>query len=134
MATFESIQRLLLISDALERQTMAEIRDGLHGTTPETTEDVRKAFAEMSALRQQVYRLTPQLQPDLSQPPYECSAADRLLVESMAQAAEPEHAGSPAGAIATLEEFLRTEPSPWHREIAAEELQRLRAAAAASGP
>lgn len=134
MATFESIQRLLQILDAREHQTMAEIRDGLHGMASEATKNIRKALTEMSALRQQVYQIKPQLQPDKSQPPCECSAADRLLVESMAQAAEQAHAGNPAGAIATLEEFLRAEPSPWHREIAAEELQRLRPAATGPRP
>lgn len=94
--------------------------------TQETIADLKKALAEMSDLRHQVHQLIPEFNPDNADEPYECSAADRLLVESMTKAAELELAGNRARAIATLEEFLALESSPWHREMAEEELQRLK--------
>lgn len=126
MTTSESIRRLWLISSALQRQTEAEIRDGTHGMTQETIADLKKAQAEMSDLRHQVHQLIPDFNPDNADEPCECSAADRLLVESMTKAAELELAGDCARAISTLEEFLALESSFWHREMAAEELQRLK--------
>lgn len=130
MATFESIKRLGLISAALRDQTAAEICDGTHRMTQKTIEQVKKALAEMSELEEQFYRLKPQMRGSPSQP-YECSVADRLLVESMSKAAELEHAGNCEGAIETLKRFLKLDSSPWHQEMAIEELERLQGSASA---
>lgn len=129
MATFESIKRLGLISAALRDQTAAEIRDGTQGLTQETVEEVKRALAEMSELEEQVYRLKPQLRHGSPHPPYKCSAADRLLVESRVKAAEFENEGNCEGAIETLKRFLELDSSPWHREMAIEELERLQGSA-----
>lgn len=110
---------------------MTEIRDGKHGLTRESVEDLEKAIAEMAALMQQASLLSTHLRPEELRQTYQCSKEDRLLLESMYNAAELERAGNTTLAMETLGEFLALELPPWHQEMAKEELERLQGSAGA---
>ncbi|NJD05762.1 MAG: hypothetical protein FIA97_04595 [Methylococcaceae bacterium] len=126
MVSLDTTNRLLSVAADLIDRAASEIRDGKVEPVRENIELLGRALAEIFTVQHRIYESRPDLTPDYLKEPSEHSEANRSLMGVMFRASEFERVGDIAGAIAEFERFLQIEPSTFHTEIAAGEIQRLK--------
>jgi hypothetical protein len=126
MESIESVDRLLSVAATLLDRAASGIRDLPLEPVRPNIHRIGTALAEICELRNLIFASRPDLAPPHLVIPNREAEANRLLGEYLIRAYENEDAGAFGAAISELEQFLERESSTSHREIAEQEIERLR--------
>lgn len=129
MATAESTNHLLMVAAKLLDQAAAEIRDAKLEPVHVNIGRIGKALLEIFELQEAICKLAPELKLACLSTPNEHPESNRLLMQYMVHASELERAGRIDSAIAAYEEYIALESVAAYRNIAENEIKKLRNAA-----
>src|SRR5687768_9561207 len=87
---------------------------------------IGEALAAIAEIRLAIGEVRPDLEPPYEPPSEEVSAANRRLGPILLRAYDLAQSSKLTDAIAVLEEYVKNEPSEYHRDIASGEIARLR--------
>ena len=126
MDALRSIDLTLAAIAGMLDETAGEIRDAGLEPTSDHLHRIGRALAEVFEIRQAIFAVRPDLEPNWSKAERPPSPDNRLLTRAMVDAIEFERNGDYSGAIELFERFLEGAASPLHIDIAKNEIQRLR--------
>lgn len=125
MDSLERLNRTLVAAGILLDNAAGQIRDAALSPTKQHIHSIGEALASIFEIQHAIYKLKPELEPKYEEPTPEVSAANRRLGETLIAAYDLADIGKVQEALALLNHFATNEPSEYHRDLAAIEVERL---------
>lgn len=119
------LHQTLKVASSLLDDAASQIRDAALSPTKEHIHSIGKTLAEIYEIQRAIYKLRPELEEKYEEPLPETQQANRRLGETLISAYDLADLGRVSEAITLLSDFSNTEPSEFHRELAANEIERL---------
>jgi len=119
MDSLERLNRTLVAAGILLDSAAGQIRDAALSPTNQHIHSVGEALAAIFEIQHAVYKLRPELEPKYEEPSEEMSAANWRLGETLIAAYDLADGGKVKDALALLRQFATSDPSEFHRELAA---------------
>jgi hypothetical protein len=126
MDKLATLHHQLRVAAGLLDSAASLVRDVPLEPTSEHIQRIGEALVSLAEIRQAVGKVRPDLGPSYAPASAEESAAHRRLGPVLLAAYDLAANSQLAEAIAVLDNYVKSEPSEFHREIAAGEIERLR--------
>jgi hypothetical protein len=130
MATVEDLHNKLRVAAALLDNAAGEIRDLPLAPTKQNVRHIGEALASIFEIMRAIYAVRPDLTPAALKEGGPPSEANERLTDVFGKAIRLVEEGQTSAAIELLSSYVESENSRLHREIALDEINRLKGGAA----
>lgn len=120
-----NLHRTLKAACCLLDSAAGQIRDSALSPTKEHIHKIAVALSEVFEVQHAIYKVRPELEEKHVEPQPEVREANRRLGETLISAYDLADQGQLSQAVTLLRHYSEAEPSLFHKELAANEIERL---------